>query len=316
MLQTVRTTEIKREYAELFARQTIGYLVRRTTALMARRLNETLAKHEITLSHWVVLCCLWQKDGLPVMYIASQLQHIGGTLSDLLSRMEKRKLIKRKRDKRDRRILRVYLTDEGSALSQKIPPVVHAEWHHAWQDLTSDELHDFSKILDFMIHKCEPGYSVCLPEHCDQIAEEYQFILPPRSIGYRLKLLQLLLSRRFTDEVAQYNVTSSHTLVLLRLWQEDGIPVTEIGSYLEQVGGSLTGVLERMEERGLITRKQDEKDKRSYRVWLTSEGEGLIEVIPPICMTVLRSVTEGLKEEETSFFKNCLNRMLERASER
>ncbi len=297
----------------MFARQTIGYLVRRTVALMARRLNEELATYGITLNHWVVLSCLWQKDGLPVMYIASQLQHIGGTLSDLLTRMEKRKLIKRRRDKKDRRILRVYLSEEGRALSQVLPPLIHRSWTQAWQDLSEDDLKRFSTLLDHMIHNCDETYSVCLPEKCEQVASTYQFILPPRSPGYRLKVLQLLATRRFTDAVVEYNVTASHTLVLCRLWQEDGVSVSEIGQHLEQVGGSLTGVLERMEERGLIRRAQDGKDKRCYRVWLTYEGDALIEVLPPIARQVTEFICRDMSDDDICFFKTSLKKMLERA---
>lgn len=314
MQQNLSTKEqIRVEYAEMFARQTLGYLVRRTVALMARKLNEELAAHDITLNHWVVLSCLWQKDGLPVMYIASQLQHIGGTLSDLLTRMEKRKLLKRRRDKKDRRVLRVYLSEEGRALSEVLPPIVHRIWTAVWSDLSNEDLQRFSSLLDHMIRNCEESYSVCLPETCEIVPHKYQFILPPRAPGYRLKVLQLLITRRFTDAVVDYNVTASHTLVLCRLWQEDGVSVSEIGQHLEQVGGSLTGVLERMEERGLIRREQDGKDKRCCRVWLTKEGDGLIQVLPPIARRVTEYACRDLNEEDIAFFKRCLNQMLERA---
>lgn len=303
---------LKREYAEFFERQTLGYLVRRTIALMSRRLNDALAEYQITLNHWVVLACLWQKNGLPVMYLGDQLQHIGGSVSDLLTRMEKRKLLKRRRDKKDRRIWRVYLTEEGEQLADVLPPIVFRCWNEAWADLTQEELSEFSGLIDRMIANCEPEYCVCLPEQSGRFAENYQFILPPRSPGFRLKLLQLLITRRYTDAVEHLNVTSSHTLVLCRLWQDDGVPVSEVGQYVEQVGGSLTGVLERMEERGLITRTQCGKDKRCSRVWLTEEGLNLMEVLPPISRTVLQEITAGLTEQQTTFFKKCLNKMLNR----
>jgi|AGTN01.1.fsa_nt_gi Transcriptional regulators len=298
---------------DLFNRQTMGFLLRRTTANMAKRLNDKLGQFDTTLNHWVVLSCLWQKDGLPVMYIASQLQHIGGTLSDLLTRMEKRKLIKRRRDRKDRRVLRVFLTEEGSKLRELLPPLVHQAWYQAWEGLSASDLDRLSAHLDLMIQNCDPDYNVCLPEPSDDIPKSYQFILPPRSLGYKMKVLQLLMMRRFSDSAEKYNVTASHTLVLIRLWQNDGLPVTEIGQYLEQVGGSLTGVLERMEERGLIRREQDQKDRRSFRVWLTEEGESLIDVIPPIVNEVNKFACAGLSSDDILFVKKSLNSILERS---
>ncbi len=307
--------EIRKEYAEMFARQTIGFLVRRTAALMSKKLNEELSEHDITLSHWVVLSCLWQKDGLPVMYLASQLQQIGGTLSDLLSRMEKRKLIKRRRDRKDRRVLRVYLTEESLALSEVLPEIVHRVWHQAWQELTDAEINRFANILEHMIENLEPDYSVCLPEGSASVTPKFHLILPPRSPGYRLKLLQLLITRRFNEAIAEYNLTASHTLVLFRLWQDDGVPVTEIGTYLEQVGGSLTGVIQCMEENGIVRREQDEKDKRCFRVWLTEKGESMMEFIPPIAREVTEYACRDIGDDDTKFFKKCLNSMLEQAGQ-
>lgn len=311
MLEKTRDKdEIRREFSELFARQSVGYLVKRVVTIMAKRLNDALGEFDITLSHWVVLSCLWQKDGLPVMYIASQLQHIGGTLSDLLTRMEKRKLLKRKRDRNDRRVWRVFLSDEGRALSASLPAVAHRLWYHAWQDLSEEELERFSEILDRMIYNFDPSYSVCLPRNSPEVAEKYHFILPPRAPGYRLKVLQLLTTRRFADLIEVHNVTPSHWVVLCRLWQEDGVPVSEIGHYLEQIGGSLAGVLERMEERSLIRKERDERDRRSHLVWLTADGERLIQVLPQLARQVNQEVCLGISEDDERFFKESLNKML------
>jgi len=316
MLETATKDEIKREFHELFARQSVGYLVKRVITHMTRRLNEELVAFDITLSHWVVLSCLWQKDGLPVMYIASQLQHIGGTLSDLLTRMEKRKLIKRKRDKLDKRVWRVYLTEAGQALSVTVPEVVHREWYQVWKDLSEEELEKFSRLLDQMIKNLDPDYSVCLPETCSTVPHQYQFVLPPRSPGYRLKVLQLLMTRNFAELIVDHNVTPSHWVVLCRLWQEDGLPVSQIGCYLEQIGGSLTGVLERMEERGLITRKRDPKDRRSFRVWLSPDGDDLMAVLPPLARNCISYTCKGLSPDEVQFMKDSLNHMLPRCEKK
>lgn len=311
MLEKTRDKdEIKKEFQELFARQSAGYLVKRVVTVMAKRLNDALSEYDVTLSQWVVLSCLWQKDGLPVMYIASQLQHIGGTLSDLLTRMEKRKLLKRKRDKNDKRIWRVFLSDEGRALSAPIPALVHRIWYQAWKGLSEDDLNRFSHILDRMINNFDPAYSVCLPHGGTEVASKYHFILPPRAPGYRLKVLQMLTTRRFADLIEPHNVTPSHWVVLCRLWQEDGVPVSEIGHYLEQIGGSLAGVLERMEERSLIRREKDERDRRSYRVWLTVDGESLIQVLPQLARQVNRESCLGISPDDEQFFKDSLNKML------
>ncbi len=106
-----------------------------------------------------------------------------------------------------------------------------------------------------------------------------------------------------TGAIEPHNVTPSHWVVLCRLWQEDGVQVSEVGQYLEQIGGSLTGVLERMEERGLIRRERDEKDRRSFRIWLTEEGGRLMAVLPPLARSCIDYVCTGIPAEDVRFFK-------------
>ncbi|WP_333229581.1 hypothetical protein [Microcoleus sp. BR0-C5] len=56
------------------------------------------------------------------------------------------------------------------------------------------------------------------------------------------------------------------------LWQEDGWPTSSIGDKLQQVGGTLTGVIDRIKERGLVRRERDTRIWRIWRIWLTDSG--------------------------------------------
>ncbi|MEG4915563.1 MarR family transcriptional regulator [Microcoleus sp. B7-D4] len=55
----------------------------------------------------------------------------------------------------------------------------------------------------------------------------------------------------------------------LGLWQEDGLPTSSIGDKLQQVGGRLTGAIDRMEETGLVRRERDTRDRH---IWLRHSG--------------------------------------------
>ena len=72
--------------------------------------------------------------------------------------------------------------------------------------------------------------------------------LGPRGVGYRIKVLSLLLGRVLQQSLQPYDLTPFHWLVLNCLWREDGLAVSVIGDKLQQVGGTMTGVLDRMEE--------------------------------------------------------------------
>ena len=108
-------------------------------------------------------------------------------------------------------------------------------------------------------------------------SQQYRQVVAPHSVGYRIKLLSQLLSRNFQEQLEPLRLTPFHWVVLCCLWQEDGLATSAIGDKLQQVGGTLTGVLDRMEERGLIRRQRDSSDRRPSalrRPSLPSRGHG------------------------------------------
>ncbi|MBX9254105.1 MarR family transcriptional regulator [Desmonostoc muscorum CCALA 125] len=140
--------------------------------------------------------------------------------------------------------------------------------------------------------------------------ESWQQNLAPYNMGYRIKLLSQLLGRKFTDRLEPFGLTPFHWLVLCCLWQEDGLPTSSIGDKLKQVGGTLTGVLDRMEERGLVRRERDTHDRRIWRIWLTDAGRELQSVLPPIASAVRDEAMGGISLADQELFSDILNRAI------
>jgi DNA-binding MarR family transcriptional regulator len=67
-----------------------------------------------------VLCRLFVQDGLTQSEIAEQLGVQGATVTTMLQRMEEARLVARRRDPDDNRLVRVYLTDAGRRLERDI----------------------------------------------------------------------------------------------------------------------------------------------------------------------------------------------------
>ena len=135
-------------------------------------------------------------------------------------------------------------------------------------------------------------------------------VLAPHSLGYRLKLLAQLGSRRLQEKLEPYGLTAFHWLVLCCLWQEDGLPTSSIGDKLQQVGGTLTGVLDRMEERGLVRRERDTRDRRIWRIWLTDSGRELQEVLPPLVAKIRDRAVGGFSEADRELFSQLIDRAI------
>jgi MarR family transcriptional regulator, organic hydroperoxide resistance regulator len=132
----------------------------------------------------------------------------------------------------------------------------------------------------------------------------------PSSTGYRIKLLSQLLYRQFSDRLEPFGLTPFHWLVLCCLWQEDGLPTSAIGDKLQQVGGTLTGVLDRMEERGFVRRERDPSDRRICRIWLTDAGLDLEQILPQITAELHAQTWEGVSEGDRQLFSRLLDRAI------
>lgn len=140
--------------------------------------------------------------------------------------------------------------------------------------------------------------------------KDWQAVLAPHGMGYRIKLLSQLLARKFQERLDPFGLTIFHWVVLCCLWEEDGLAISSIGEKLHQVGGTLTGVLDRMEIRGLIRRERDSYDRRIWRIWLTQEGKDLQEILPPIALEVRESAMKGISRSDRERFSEILNQAI------
>jgi MarR family transcriptional regulator, organic hydroperoxide resistance regulator len=147
-----------------------------------------------------------------------------------------------------------------------------------------------------------------------KFSEDLQQVFAPYSLGYRLKLLSQLLARKFQEQLEPFGLTPFHWVVLCCLWQEDGLATSQIGDRLQQVGGTLTGAIDRMEERGLIARQRDPQDRRIVRVWLTETGQQLQSILPPLALDLREQLVTGMTEAERKQFSNFIDRAISNLS--
>ncbi|MEZ2228413.1 MULTISPECIES: MarR family transcriptional regulator [unclassified Microcoleus] len=136
---------------------------------------------------------------------------------------------------------------------------------------------------------------------------QWHEVLAPHSIGYRLKLLGQLGTRRLQEALEPFGLTPFHWLVLCCLWQEDGLATSSIGDKLQQVGGTLTGVIDRMEERDLVRRERDTRDRRIWRIWLTDAGREMQEVLPPVVAEVREQSMTGISQADRERFSELID---------
>lgn len=86
-----------------------------------------------------------------------------------------------------------------------------------------------------------------------------------------------LITREYQPFLDRLGITYPQYLVLMILWQEDGVPVNDIAKKLILNTNTITPLLKRMEKEGIIKRKRSKEDERKVIVQLTPKGRDLQE---------------------------------------
>ena len=98
--------------------------------------------------------------------------------------------------------------------------------------------------------------------------------------------------------VKSMGLTESQFDVIATLGNTDGMTCKELGERTLITKGTLTGVLDRMEARALITRRADASDARRTHIALTRKGHVLFAEVFPAHLTHLQRAFGRLSESE------------------
>jgi len=85
------------------------------------------------------------------------------------------------------------------------------------------------------------------------------------------------VTRAYRPLLDEIGLTYPQYLVMMVLWQDDGLPVHQIASRLALAPHAISPLLRRLEDAGLVVRRQDTADRRVVHVHLTASGVDLEE---------------------------------------
>jgi DNA-binding MarR family transcriptional regulator len=85
----------------------------------------------------------------------------------------------------------------------------------------------------------------------------------------------LAMTKLYKPLLDKLKLTYPQYLVMLVLWERDGLMVSELGERLSLDSGTLTPLLKRLEANGLVARIRDVADERRVHVSLTTAGRRL-----------------------------------------
>ena len=99
-----------------------------------------------------------------------------------------------------------------------------------------------------------------------------------RQLCFALYSSSLAMTRIYKPLLAPLGLTYPQYLVMLVLWEIDGLSVSQLGQRLSLDSGTLTPLLKRLETLGHIERRRASDDERRVDIFLTSQGRQLREL--------------------------------------
>ena len=102
-------------------------------------------------------------------------------------------------------------------------------------------------------------------------------LLLDNQLCFAMYSASLAMTKAYKKILASLEITYPQYLVMLVLWEKDGVTVSELGTRLFLDSGTLTPLLKRMESMGLLHRNRDAGDERRVVVSLSDGGRALRE---------------------------------------
>jgi len=113
----------------------------------------------------------------------------------------------------------------------------------------------------------------------------------------------------YTPILDEYGLTYTQYITMLVLWERKQVTVKELGLALYLDSGTLTPLLKKLEEKGLVNRRRSALDERNLLVSLTPAGAAMQERATHIPTTMEKCV--NLNQEERVTLYRLLYKMLE-----
>ena len=135
-----------------------------------------------------------------------------------------------------------------------------------------------------------------MPSHSTPHTPSPAILRLDNQVCFALYSASLAMTKLYKPLLDRIGLTYPQYLVMLVLWEQDGVTVSELGERLFLDSGTLTPLLKRLEASGHLARLRDVQDERRVRISLTAGGRALRDRAETIPQCVLQSSQSSLPE--------------------
>ena len=129
------------------------------------------------------------------------------------------------------------------------------------------------------------------------------------SFHYLSMINHMTVQKKLMEQLSDTGLTLGQPKVLDYLKDHDGASQKEIAAGCLIEAGSLTSILNRMEEKDLIERKMLNGNRRTFHIFMTESGKKNQKLVEEACKKIEKTALNGISEEEQKLFMDIFCRI-------
>ena len=137
--------------AQKVRKTSVGWMLNVLSSRLDAVMNKELKQLDLSLNQFAILMTLMEKEGLTQAEIGRKTARLGYSTTRSIDGLEEKELVERRRDERSRRSYRIYLTNQGSAMDQKLFAIVNKVNEGFLSQISTKEKKQLATILQKLL---------------------------------------------------------------------------------------------------------------------------------------------------------------------
>ena len=134
-------------------------------------------------------------------------------------------------------------------------------------------------------------------------------------VGKHISYLHRYARRYYNKELEPYGFGGAQLRLLMPLYEMDGISQEKLAQTIKLDKTTIARTIKKLIDNGYVSREIDEKDRRSYRIFLTEKGKAIEPEMMNIFLKWEENLLSKFEDEERKYVLKIVEMMHENASE-
>ncbi|SDX32402.1 DNA-binding transcriptional regulator, MarR family [Marininema mesophilum] len=124
-----------------------------------------------------------------------------------------------------------------------------------------------------------------------------------------MRMTARVLRQHVFRELKEYNLTYPQSIILKTLAMDDQYSLANLSDQAGMTTSSVSGIVDRLESSGWVTRRRDKNDRRVVWIELSKEGKDLVRQVPALNPDHFKQLLRRMPEEDVTLLVDQLKKL-------